>query len=172
MSTWWGPVHLLLIRCEGQAVSKTAMHAVLVVIGNQPIENIQGTSLRKSNTGADLGKWRNRLPWNYATVAITLVSPHWFKYLNCMSKYSILVLDTEPQIAPDELAPCMAASVISVWMGECMYCTALWAVIRLEKHYKNADHLHKTIIHEWIESGRANTSLEVELRHERRHYLR
>lgn len=34
-----GPVHPLLVRCEGQAVSETAMHAVLVVIGNQPIES-------------------------------------------------------------------------------------------------------------------------------------
>ena len=56
--------------------------------------------------------------------------------------------DTEPQIAPDEqLAPCMAASTISVWMcvwmDECgMFCKVLWAVSRLEKRYKNADHLY------------------------------
>ena len=32
---------------------------------------------------------------------------------------SILEKDTEPQTAPDEqLAPCMAASAINVWMGE------------------------------------------------------
>ena len=49
----------------------------------------------------------------------------------------------------------MAASVIivwmCVWMGECgMYCTALWAVVRLEKRYKNADHLPFTIkTHDW-----------------------
>ena len=62
--------------------------------------------------------------------------------LSLVACRSVLEQDTEPQIAPDEqLAPCMAASVISVWMcvwmGECgMYCTALWAVVRLERSYK------------------------------------
>ena len=51
----------------------------------------------------------------------------------------------DPWIAPDErLAPCTAASAISVWMcvwvGECdKCCEALWAVSRLEKRYRNAN---------------------------------
>ena len=55
--------------------------------------------------------------------------------------WSVLEQDNEPKIAPDvQLAPCMAASAISVWlcvwMGECgKYCKALWVVSRLEKLY-------------------------------------
>ena len=55
---------------------------------------------------------------------------------NCMC---VLEQDTEAQIAPyEQLVPCMAASTISVWMGECdKCCKVLWVVSGLGRRYRN-----------------------------------
>ena len=98
----------------------------------------------RSHSEADFsGNAAITFPVKRRLLLVNWIAPSFKMNQQQKKKFIWMSKDTEPQIAPEQLVPCMAASTISVWMcvwmGECdKCCTALWAFSRLEKCYRNS----------------------------------